>query len=543
MNDQDLKRLIKIEEKLYEYAHDFGLDFHDIEWDIIPDQKMFEIMAYRIPGNISNWKYGRDYEKIRTMNENVYDGLPLEVVINSDPSRAYLMKSNTIGQQVLVMAHVIGHVAFFTMNKYFEETRKDMIQLLDHANQRFQHYEQNFGIDELEMIVDAGHALQLHSSPFDNDSEEIRKQRVFKMRKRQDHKINKSQFRDLLDTDDEDVVTMDINLYNQKLLRRIKQQTPIEPAGDLLRYVIDNSTKLEDWQKDVLEILRQEGRYFWPQIQTKYMNEGFATYWHEKLVHKLWEDKLLNNDDMAQFNYSNSLVKAMHSKSMNPYAIGCKMWTDIVDRWDKGQHGREYDNTTDSKEKENWNTKETGAGHKKMFEVLRSYTDWFFMQDFLTVELVHDMNMYVFVVKEGHDSIDLVRTKHDAAQIRDLIVNSFAHSQIPSIEIHSINYADSGVMYLKHNYSGAELQMKYCTETMKHLVDIWGRPVILDTVVQKKPVLIRLDTVGKLELHELAVPPVDPLSGSGSSFSMVPDMTPVTLDISSLWKMKFPTLR
>jgi stage V sporulation protein R len=118
MNDQELKRLIKIEEKLYEYAHDFGLDFHDIEWDIIPDQKMFEIMAYRIPGNISNWKYGRDYERIRTINENVYDGLPLEVVINSDPSRAYLMKSNTIGQQVLVMAHVIGHVAFFTMNRF-----------------------------------------------------------------------------------------------------------------------------------------------------------------------------------------------------------------------------------------------------------------------------------------------------------------------------------------------------------------------------------------------------------------------------------------
>jgi stage V sporulation protein R len=541
MNDQELKRLIKIEEKLYEYAHDFGLDFHDIEWDIIPDQKMFEIMAYRIPGNISNWKYGRDYERIRTINENVYDGLPLEVVINSDPSRAYLMKSNTIGQQVLVMAHVIGHVAFFTMNKYFSETRKDMIQLLDHANHRFAKYEQNFGIDELEMIIDAGHALQLHSSPFDNDSEDVRKQRVFEMRKRKDHKINKSVFRDLLDVEDDDVVKMDINLYNQKLLRAIKQQTPIEPAADLLRYVIDHSTKLEDWQKDVLEILRQEGRYFWPQIQTKYMNEGFATYWHEKLVKKLWDDKLLNNDDMAQFNYSNSLVKAHHPQSMNPYAIGCTMWDDIVDRWDKGRHGREFDNCEDTQAKENWNTKD-GKGHQKMFEVLRSYTDWFFMADFLTVDLVHDMNLYVYVVREGHHSIDLVRTKHDAQQIKDLIVGSFAHSQIPAINITNINYADSGVLYLRHEFSGAELQMKYATETLKHLVNVWGRPVILDTYVQKKHVLIRLDEKEKLEMHELPEQPSDPTRESQTSL-MVPEMAPVTMSIRDLWTMKFPNLR
>jgi stage V sporulation protein R len=538
MNQTDYDRLIKIEDKLYEYAQEYGLIFHDIEWDVIPDQKMFEIMAYRIPGNISSWKYGRDYERIRTINENVYDGLPLEVVINSDPSRAYLMKSNTIGQQVLVMAHVIGHVAFFTMNKYFSETRKDMIQLLANAGERFNKYEQNFGIDELEMIIDAGHALQLHSSPFDNISEQERKDRVFKMLKRKKHGVNSSEFRDILyDMGEEDANKMDINLFNQKLLRRIKQRTPIEPAGDLLRYIIDHSNKLEDWQKDVLEILRQEGRYFWPQIQTKYMNEGFATYWHEKLVNRLWKDGHLTNDDMAQFNYSNSLVRAKHPTSMNPYDIGACIWTDIVDRWNKGRHGREWENCEDAKVKENWNTKD-GKGYEKMFSVLDSYTDWFFVMDFLTVELVDEMNLYVFVTKESQASIDLVRTKHTADEVRKLIINSFAMSQIPEINITNINYNNSGQLYLKHNHAGMDLQLLFCTKTLEHIFDLWGQPVWLETIVNKQPVLLHIDTDRKLQSDKL------PTSSDTAKNAQVKlDLSPVTLSISDLWRLKFPNLR
>ena len=86
MAELDVKRLTKIENTLYKYAEEYGLKFCPIEWDVIPDQKMFEIMAYHIPGQVSNWKFGRDYERIRTINENMYDGLPFEVVINSDPT-------------------------------------------------------------------------------------------------------------------------------------------------------------------------------------------------------------------------------------------------------------------------------------------------------------------------------------------------------------------------------------------------------------------------------------------------------------------------
>ena len=469
---------------------------------------MFEIMAYRIPGNISNWKYGRDYEKIRTINENMYDGLPYEVVINSDPTRAYLMKSNTFGVQCLVMAHVIGHAAFFTMNKYFENTRKDIIQILDAATKRFNQYEKIYGMDELERIIDAAHALQFHSSPFDVESEDVKKARVFDMQKKKDHKVSKSEFRDMFENDSEDVVKMDISLYNQKLWRQIKNQTPIEPAGDILRYVSDYSTALEDWQKDVVEIMRLEGQYFWPQIKTKYMNEGFASYWHQKFMDKLFKDGILGDSDHAQYNYSNALVLASHDTSMNPYLIGSKMWLDIVDRWNKGKHGREWSEIETVAGKEAWDTKEN-RGEEKMLEVVKSYQDWFFMQDFLTPDLVDELNLYIFVAKEEITSVDLVRTDHTADQVRQLIIASFANSNIPNVEITNCNFEDAGKLYLIHKHAGVDLQLEYAGKTVSHIHQLWGREVILDCIINKKQTWIKCKTDGpgppKVEITERTV--------------------------------------
>ena len=497
MTKNEMQKLIKVEDTLNRYAQEEGLEYCDIEWDIIPDQKMFEIMAYRIPGNISNWKYGRDYERIRTINENMHDGLPYEVVINSDPTRAYLMKSNTFGVQCLVMAHVIGHAAFFKMNKYFTETRKDIIQILDAASKRFNGYEKIYGMDELERIIDSAHALQFHSSPFDIESEDTKKIRVFEMQKKQDHKVSKSEFRDLFDKE-KDKVEMDVSLYNQKLWRQIKNQTPIEPAGDFLRYINDYSMSLEDWQKDVIEILRLEGQYFWPQIKTKYMNEGFASYWHQKFMTRLFREHILGDSDHAQYNHSNALVLASHDTSMNPYLIGTKMWSDIVDRWNKGKHGRDWDACETVAEKEAWDTKEN-YGEQKMFEVLKSYQDWFFMQDFLTADLVDELNLYVFVAKEEIMSYDLVRTDHTADQVRELIVASFANSSIPNVEITNCNYEDAGKLYLVHQHAGIDLQLEYAQKTTKHINELWGREVVLECIINKEETLIKCHG-GKVEV-------------------------------------------
>jgi stage V sporulation protein R len=135
MQNNELKRLQKIEKRIYEIAIENGLEFCDIEFDVVPAEKMFEIMAYGIPGQIRSWKYGRDYEKTRTIYEQIGAGLPYEVVVNTNPSRAYLMKDNTIALQALIIAHVVGHVAFFNMNQYHVENDENIASRLSNASQ------------------------------------------------------------------------------------------------------------------------------------------------------------------------------------------------------------------------------------------------------------------------------------------------------------------------------------------------------------------------------------------------------------------------
>ena len=217
MTKNELRRLIKIEERIQEIViDDLGLTCYPIEFDIVPAQKMLEVMAYHIPTNISNWKKGRDYERERTIYEYSSRGLPYEAVINANPAKAYLMRSNRFAVQCLVMAHVYGHVAFFATNKYFRKSRQDIVGIMYEASKRVLKYEHRFGIDEVEKTVDAGHALQLHSSPFvSNETNDEKRRRIFEQEKKKMHARGGS-FNDITGTKGTEI-NEDIELFNQKL--------------------------------------------------------------------------------------------------------------------------------------------------------------------------------------------------------------------------------------------------------------------------------------------------------------------------------------
>jgi len=282
MERNELKRIIKLENKINKIVTDMGFPFIPIEWDIIPEEKMWEILAYHSPTQISNWKFGRDYERQRTIFENYSNHLPYECVIYGDPCRAYLMKSNVFAVQVLVMAHVVGHSVFFKENKLFEKARIDLGTVLAEANLRVTEYEKLYGIDEVEKTIDAGHAIQMHSSPFATETENEKRIRVYNQMKEM-YKPRNSDFADVILGDPNEI--LDVERYNRNLMRTLKMTTPVEPTEDLLRYIIDNSSVLEDWQKDILEVIRYEGQYYWPIIRTKFMNEGFACITGNSLVH------------------------------------------------------------------------------------------------------------------------------------------------------------------------------------------------------------------------------------------------------------------
>lgn len=479
MKNSEMKRLIKIENRIYQIVEEMGFDFCPIEFDVIPPQKMIEMMAYIVPGNISNWRYGRDYERIRTMYEKSDYNLPYEVVVNTDPVRAYLMKDNTFAVQALVMSHVLGHVVFFTMNKYFQNTDRYIITVLSEASKRFNKYERLYGIDIVEKTVDAAHSIMLHSSPYNNEIESEKRLRIFEQLKKKHNAKPSSEFGDLLKKKEESTEDS-IDLFNRKLWLALKGKTPVEPTEDFLRYIIDNSQKLDDWQKDVCEIVRQLGIYLYPQIRSKFSNEGLAVFFHEKIMDRLFKEEYLNKSDHAQYNFSNSLVKAKSPLSLNPYLIGSEIFYDIEDRWNKGKFGKEYENLTNVYEKENWD-KKLMKGMEKVKEVVRVTNDWFFMKEFLTPELVNKIGLYIYMIKDSHTTEDFVITKHKAKEIADMIITSFVHNGIPKIKITNGDYNDKGTLQLEHEYAGAPLEPKYCEETLKHICFLWGKNVILKT--------------------------------------------------------------
>ena len=162
--DSELKRLSVFDDKIQEIAHELGLDFFPQEFDVIPAQKMLEILAYRFPVNFSHWSFGRDYEKEKTQYEYGY-GIPYEVVLNSNPSRAYLMNTNPFPVQVMVMAHVYAHNDFMKNNFHFKPTRRDILPSASEATIRFQNYEKRFGLEEVERVIDSGFSIELNINP------------------------------------------------------------------------------------------------------------------------------------------------------------------------------------------------------------------------------------------------------------------------------------------------------------------------------------------------------------------------------------------
>jgi stage V sporulation protein R len=478
----ELKRLNQFNEKIQEIAKEFGLDFFPQEFDVIPAQKMLEILAYRFPVNFSNWAFGRDYEMERTKYEHGL-GVPYEVVLNSDPSRAYLMRTNPFPVQIMVMAHVYAHNDFMKNNFHFRPTRRDILPSASEAATRFQKYEMRYDLERVERVIDAGMSIELNTDPdffIREESEEQKRERL--STPSPPPKVPGS-FDDLIPK--KKIEHPSEEEYNRK--------TPPEPERDILLYIINHSPKpLADWEKDVLSVIRDQSRYFMPQRRSKIMNEGWATIWHMRIMERLFKERILNEEEHGYYNLYNARVLAVHPQTINPYLVGLRIFEDIEDRWNRGRFGREWEECQDPVKKQTWDLG-IGLGTDKIFEVRRSYSDRFFIEHFLTEELVDQLNLYLFEGRQEGQEIKYVITERDWRQIKRLLVTHLSTFDIPLIMVEDGDYKGKRELYLKHAYEGIELDRKYREKTMEHIFYLWDRPVHLETLVDGKLEVITFD--------------------------------------------------
>jgi stage V sporulation protein R len=448
MEDREIKDLEVALEQIRGVAHGFGLDPYPVRFELVPATVMYEIGSYALPGRYSHWTFGKAYHRMKTM----YDfGLSkiYEVVINTNPSYGFLMETNSPVQNKLVMAHVLGHVDFFKNNAYFSRTNRRMVETVSTHSGRMSEYEFRHGRKTVERLLDAVLSIEEHIDP----NFFIRREEPARPNDPAKRKPSKApgRYDDLWDmgkpAEPSSPPAEDGRPRGDRL-----------PEKDLLYYIMRNSPSLEDWQRDVMAMLREEMEYFVPQMQTKILNEGWASFWHARIMRELD----LPDVELLEFAELHSGVVSPHKGQLNPYYLGYKILEDIERRWDAAEGAGE------------------GAGRAKLFEVREVENDVSFLRNYLTEELCEELDLYVY---ELVDEEEWTVTEKRWQKVRDQLVANMTNFGFPYIVVADGDHNGNRELYLKHQYEGAELDTAYARKVLEHVYTLWGRPVHLETVV------------------------------------------------------------
>lgn len=467
--------LATLQERIETYAREYGLDFPEIRYEMLDYQTLNLVAAYDgFPTRYPHWRFGMEYERL---SKSYAYGLHriYEMVINTDPCYAYLLQSNLLVDQKLVMAHVCGHADFFKNNLWFAHTDRKMLDEVGNHATRIRRYVSRYGLDEVESFLDAClsidnlidiHAAGIRRRPIITDDDETpRVASRIKAKSYMDSYINPPEF----------LAEQQRKLDEERERRR---NFPEEPERDVLLFLLENAP-LENWQRDVLGIVREESYYFAPQRQTKIMNEGWASYWHTTIM----TQKMLEPNELIDYAEHHSGTVAVHNGRLNPYRMGLELLRDIEDRWNRGAFGPEYEEVRDRQTRENWD-KKLGLGRQKLFEVRRIYNDVGFIDTFLTEEFARKHKLFTFAYNEDSQNYEIA--SREFQEIKRRLLFQLTNFGQPIIDVVDANYDNRGELYLMHRHEGIDLDIPYAEATLKNVYTIWGRPVHIETVINDK---------------------------------------------------------
>lgn len=451
-------------EEITEIAKGFGLDFYPMRYEICPADIIYTFGSYGMPTRFSHWSFGKQFHKMKLH----YDlGLSkiYELVINSNPCYAFLLNTNSLIQNKLIVAHVLAHCDFFKNNIRFSNTKRDMVESMAATADRIKKYEHDYGKHEVEKFLDAVLAIQEHIDP-----SLLRPQLSWSI---EDTIVDEEEEEQVAATPYDDLWRMDERDVKKKRQKKKGKKFPPQPEKDILLFIQEYSRELDEWQRDILTMMREEMLYFWPQLETKIMNEGWASFWHARIIREME----LTSDEAIEFAKLNAGVVQPSRTSINPYYLGLKIFEDIEER---------YNNPTDEMKKLGV---EPGSGREKIFEVREVESDISFIRNYLTKDLVHREDMYLFQ-KQGKD-YKIVDKEWE--NVRDQLVNMRVNGGFPYITVNNGDYLKNGELYLKHWFEGIELDIKYLEKVMPYIYQLWGRPVHMETIVESKGALFTYD--------------------------------------------------
>jgi stage V sporulation protein R len=430
--DWNFELLQEWDDKICEIAAKRGLDWFPINYEVCDYHSMIGHMTYHgMPTHYGHWSFGKSFERTKTMYNMGMEGLPYELIINSNPSIAYLMRENPAYLQILIMAHCVGHSDFFKNNRMFAQTNPEgVVSKMRAAKKRIQSYieDPSIGVEEVEKVLDAAHALQWQTH------------RYGQVRKTQ--KEMRSEFQELIRNDSKgEYKNFDIN------------RVPLKPDYDLLGFIVDSSPNMTDWKHDVIDIVRDTGKYFIPQIQTKIMNEGWASMTHYDICHEL---ELPAEWHLPFIKMHNQVIRP-HLGGLNPYHMGFVIFNDIRERY----------------------------GMEECFVARECAHDVSFLRQYLTRDLVEKLGLFSYSDKKDKGiTIDEIHDDEGWEEIKTSLLTSVGTNGIPVLYVDE--FQKDGTLVLRHEHDGRDLELDHADNVTKHIKQLWGGELKLFTIIEEE---------------------------------------------------------
>ena len=478
--------LLALQREIEGYARGYGLDFFDTIFEVLDYRRLNEVAAYGgFPVRYPHWRFGMEYEALSKSHEYGLSKI-YEMVINNDPSYAYLLEGNSLTDQKMVMAHVYGHCDFFKNNYFFSKTSRKMVDgMANHAARLRRHIDRQ-GIDQVESFIDVclslDNLIDPHSPYIVRRGPRARPEELDQPPPVEVPKFRAKSYMDKYINPPEFVAAQRERLAKEQ--DKVKR-FPEQRERDVLHFLIEHAP-LARWERDVLEVVREEAYYFAPQGMTKIMNEGWASYWHSRIM----TEKALTTAEVIDYAENNAGVMASARGQLNPYKLGALLYRHIEDRWNKGRFGKEWDDCDDLQARRHWDRR-LGMGRRKIFEVRRLYNDVTFIDEFFTEEFCRGNQFFswIFNDKSGHYEVET----REFRTVKERLLTRLTNFGQPFIYVEEGNFENRGELLLLHRHEGVDLKLDHSRDTLANVQRVWKRPVNLLSRVDGKGRLLRFD--------------------------------------------------
>jgi stage V sporulation protein R len=473
-----LDDLVEIERICGQHAERYGLDTYPNQMEVITSEQMLDsYVSSGLPVNYGHWSFGKHFLIESGKYRSGQNALAYEIVINTNPCIAFLMEGNSLAMQTLVIPHACyGHNSFSKGNYLFKQWTQPeaVLDYMIFARNYVAECEERFGVERVEQTLDALHALR------DQGLDKYKRPRKLDTRKERAEQAKR-------------LLTAQENMRQGEYFSVTPHQTrtsspeavfPASPEENLLYFLEKHAPKLEPWQRELARIVRKIAQYFYPQRQTQVMNEGWATFWHHRLINDMYDAGQIDQGILLECLHSHTnVVRQPEYTRLNPYALGFAAWNEIKRVCeDPTDEDREYLPDIAGK---NW--------LDTFHDIMQNYRDESFLLQFVTPKLVRDFRLMHIQTDEGKDHWLVSHTAgaEGFKSIRSRLAAQYRlETWMPEISV--VRYGrdtDRKLVLQFQSYNGRGLVEEEAVQTLKQLRQLWGFDVALEAVDQNGAVV------------------------------------------------------